>query len=410
MSADTVISVENLGKSYLVGHQAEERDNTLRDALVRSVRNFGRQVKDITRGRQLIQGDSVEEFWALRDLTFEVKQGEVLGIMGRNGAGKSTLLKLLSRITPPTTGRAHIKGRLASLLEVGTGFHPELSGRENIYLNGAILGMKRKEIRSRFDEIVQFAGVEKFLDTPVKRYSSGMYVRLAFAVAAHLEPEILIIDEVLAVGDIEFQRRCLGKMRDVAQSGRTVLLVSHQINSLRSLATRGMILEGGYKTFEGPADDAIHHYTTETIKSLQLPTNPKPNHHGVTLTEFRLEGLQPDGIVRCGQPANLTLAATSPDNPLTEAAVGIYGLTGGRIAHVRFPVRVSSDTYQARLRLDPLWFYPGIYTVNINLFAGRHILYSSHSATALEVADPLDQTFPHVPGGGGMFMPHTILD
>lgn len=201
---------------------------------------------------------SEEEFWALKDVSFEIRRGERVGIIGRNGAGKSTLLKILSRITEPTTGRVEIRGRVASLLEVGTGFHPELTGRENIYLNGAILGMTRREIRSKFDEIVDFAEVEKFLDTPVKRYSSGMYVRLAFAVAAHLEPEILVVDEVLAVGDASFQKKCLGKMEDVAdREGRTVLIVSHQINVIRTLASKGILLASGILAKCGEPEEVI---------------------------------------------------------------------------------------------------------------------------------------------------------
>src|SRR5256886_1490006 len=217
--SQNIITVENLSKKYLVGHKAagEGRDPymALRDVIGRGARNFARKAIDVARGRQILQGDEVEEFWALKDVSFEVKQGEVLGIIGNNGAGKSTLLKILSRITEPNEGRATLRGRVASLLEVGTGFHPELTGRENIFLNGAILGMSRAEISRKFDEIVAFAEIEQFLDTPVKKYSSGMYVRLAFAVAAHLEPEILVVDEVLAVGDAEFQKKCLGKMEDV---------------------------------------------------------------------------------------------------------------------------------------------------------------------------------------------------
>src|SRR6516165_1320991 len=221
--SDAIITVENLSKKYLVRHQPSARGHSgyvaLRDVIGRQVRSLARAAIDAARGRQVLQGDEVEEFWALKDVSFRVKEGEVLGIIGRNGAGKSTLLKIMSRITEPTRGRVVLRGRVSSLLEVGTGFHPELTGRENIYLNGAILGMAKAEIRSKFDEIVAFAEVERFLDTPVKRYSSGMYVRLGVAVAAHLEPEILIIDEVLAVGDAEFQRKCLGKVGEVAFSG-----------------------------------------------------------------------------------------------------------------------------------------------------------------------------------------------
>jgi len=208
--------------------------------------------------------DRDTDFWALRDVSFDVQEGDVVGIIGGNGAGKSTLLKVLSRITEPTSGEARIRGRVASLLEVGTGFHPELSGRENIFLNGTILGMTKGEVRAKFDEIVDFSGIEKFIDTPVKRYSSGMYVRLAFAVAAHLDPEIMIVDEVLAVGDGGFQKKCLGKMKSIHESGRTVLFVSHQLNMLTSLCTRGIVLKHGTVSFDGPVDQAVLHYQTSS--------------------------------------------------------------------------------------------------------------------------------------------------
>lgn len=249
----SAIVVENLGKRYRIGHQV--RHDTLRDALVHGMRRF------LPAPRRDPQAAGREDFWALQDVSFLVEPGEVVGIIGRNGAGKSTLLKILSRITEPTTGRITLNGRVASLLEVGTGFHPELSGRENIYLNGAILGMSRAEIRRKFDEIVAFSEVEKFLDTPVKRYSSGMYVRLAFAVAAHLEPEILIVDEVLAVGDAQFQKKCLGKIQNVARSeGRTVLFVSHNMAAVNSLCARAAFLENGRLVHYGDTTEAVALY------------------------------------------------------------------------------------------------------------------------------------------------------
>jgi lipopolysaccharide transport system ATP-binding protein len=253
--SDVVIRVEGLGKKYALHHETSERYIALRDVIARQAKIAGRLLNPFTLAGQLRQSNrqaaqerfqSEEEFWALKNVSFEIARGERVGIIGRNGAGKSTLLKILSRITEPTTGRVEICGRVASLLEVGTGFHPELTGRENIYLNGAILGMTRREIRSKFDEIVAFAEVEKFLDTPVKRYSSGMYVRLAFAVAAHLEPEILVVDEVLAVGDASFQKKCLGKMEDVAdREGRTILFVSHQMAAIQRLCKTCILLKSG---------------------------------------------------------------------------------------------------------------------------------------------------------------------
>ena len=259
MNNDIAIQVAGLGKKYLIGHQSGRRD-TFRDVLTHAGSSMVRAIGDMVRGRQLGSGGELEEFWALRGLDFEIKRGDVVGIIGRNGAGKSTLLKVLSRITEPSEGQARIRGRVASLLEVGTGFHPELTGRENIFLNGAILGMGRSEIKRKFDEIVDFAGVERFLDTPVKRYSSGMYVRLAFSVAAHLEPEILIVDEVLAVGDSEFQQKCLGKMQDVAGHGRTVLFVSHNMAAVRQLCQHGIYLVAGQCRYVGSINDAIVQY------------------------------------------------------------------------------------------------------------------------------------------------------
>lgn len=255
----TVITAEGLGKSYIIGHKPQEGYATLRDVMANTARHWWSRL----RNPHYHTHEEIEEFWALKNVNFEIKQGDRVGIIGRNGAGKSTLLKILSRITEPTTGKAKINGRVASLLEVGTGFHPELTGCENIFLNGAILGMSRAEIRKKFDEIVDFAEVEKFLDTPVKRYSSGMYVRLAFAVAAHLEPEILIVDEVLAVGDAQFQKKCLGKMGEVSKEGRTVLFVSHNMAAIEQLCSRGITLQNGHKIFEGNTIQAINKYLAE---------------------------------------------------------------------------------------------------------------------------------------------------
>jgi lipopolysaccharide transport system ATP-binding protein len=269
--SDVVIRAEGLGKKYLIGHQAQsESYSALRDVIARAAKGVARSARDMLKGRQLIAGDEIEEFWALKDVNFEIKRGDVVGVIGRNGAGKSTLLKILSRITEPSTGRVEIKGRVASLLEVGTGFHPELSGRENIYLNGAILGMSRGEIKRKFDEIVAFAEVEKFLDTPVKHYSSGMYVRLAFSVAAHLEPEILVVDEVLAVGDAEFQKKCLGKMEEVAGNGRTVLFVSHNMGAIQQLCNRGLLLSCGELKLNTNTDDAIAEYASSVEERYQI--------------------------------------------------------------------------------------------------------------------------------------------
>jgi lipopolysaccharide transport system ATP-binding protein len=243
------ITVEGISKRYRIG-ELQSAYGTLRDSLAASV-------KQLT-GRE--HRPHHEEFWALKDVSFEVAEGEVLGVIGRNGAGKSTLLKVLTRITAPTAGRAEIRGRVGSLLEVGTGFHPELTGRENIYLNGAILGMKRREIQAKLPEIVDFSGVERFIDTPVKRYSSGMYVRLAFSVAAHLEPEILVVDEVLSVGDAEFQARCLGRMEDFSQTGRTVLFVSHNMQAVAQLCDRALWLESGEVVEDGRSEELVAHY------------------------------------------------------------------------------------------------------------------------------------------------------
>lgn len=268
MNSESAISVRDLSKRYRLG--ATISHDTLRDSVADGMRALWHRLRRGSAGADTggaEKAGGVDELWALRDVSFDIPRGEVIGIIGRNGAGKSTLLKILSRITEPTAGEVRIRGRIASLLEVGTGFHPELSGRENILLNGAILGMHRHEILRKFDEIVAFSGVERFIDTPVKRYSSGMYVRLAFAVAAHLEPEILLVDEVLAVGDADFQKKCLGKMGEVARGGRTVLLVSHNMHSVRALCTSALLFDSGRLKENGPAGAVVDQYIQKNIGS-----------------------------------------------------------------------------------------------------------------------------------------------
>lgn len=271
--SNTALRVRNLGKMYQIGSK-QEKYKTFRDAIAQTISTPFRRARDLLRGQAYGAAGLKEEIWALRDISFEVQHGEVLGIIGHNGAGKSTLLKILSQITEPTEGYVDIYGRVGSLLEVGTGFHPELTGRENVYLNGAILGMSRREIDRKFDEIVDFAGVEKFIDTPVKHYSSGMGLRLGFAVAAYLEPDILVVDEVLAVGDAAFQKKCLGKMNEVAEEGRTVLFVSHNMEAINNLCTKTYVLENGMLAYEGDVHASIQYYLKSASNSY---INSKPN-------------------------------------------------------------------------------------------------------------------------------------
>jgi ABC-type polysaccharide/polyol phosphate transport system ATPase subunit len=307
--SDPIIQVENLGKKYIIGHQKQERYTALRDVIANGAKSVGQKL--LTPMGKKVSDPTVEEFWALKDVSFEIKQGDRVGIIGRNGAGKSTLLKILSRITEPTTGRISIKGRVASLLEVGTGFHPELTGRENIYLNGAILGMGKVEIKRKFDEIVAFAEVEKFLDTPVKRYSSGMYVRLAFAVAAHLEPEILIVDEVLAVGDAQFQKKCLGKMEDVAiKEGRTILFVSHNMQAISQLTKRCIMLSEGVNQFDGSTDKAMMRYLLAQREIDEQPAYYEAplNKSGNYVAWARVHTSEPQGVHRWGNAITFEFA------------------------------------------------------------------------------------------------------
>jgi lipopolysaccharide transport system ATP-binding protein len=369
--SNPVISVDNIGKMYSIRHQRNERYQTLRDVITEKARNMLRQ------NRNTGSADRTREnFWALRHIGFEVSQGDVIGIIGRNGAGKSTLLKILSRITEPTEGKVRIKGRVASLLEVGTGFHNELTGRENIFLNGAILGMSRREIRKKFDEIVAFAEVDKFLDTPVKRYSSGMYVRLAFAVAAHLEPEILIIDEVLAVGDAEFQNKCLGKMRDVSSSGRTVLFVSHNMSAVRRLCRSGLYLDKGRIALAGDIERLIETYAagpSSTYTAEDRGDQPRILEVGVTPKAPRCED-EIRVFVRWSLPA---------DYPGIKIGVGVNSVDGQRIFDFT-PADASLETPSMRGVHTAELIIPGgtlmakTYLVSVGLWqtrAGRSTIY-----------------------------------
>ena len=322
--SDSIIKVEGLGKKYVISHEGVAGGYTaLRDVISNKAKRLVKRSNNNLPPK--------EDFWALKDISFEIKKGEAVGIIGRNGAGKSTLLKILSRITEPTTGHIEIFGRVASLLEVGTGFHPELTGRENIFLNGAILGMSRAEIRIKFDEIVDFSGVEKFLDTPVKRYSSGMYVRLAFAVAAHLEPEILVIDEVLAVGDAEFQKKCLGKMEEVSKDGgRTILFVSHQLEAIKQFCSSAIYLKDGRIDSVGETEEIVSNYLSTNaniVGSDKFNTGKE-----VYISGFRIKPLENDHLYPgfpCGFQVDVT-NNTNEDQKL-HIGVGINDKLGARL-------------------------------------------------------------------------------
>jgi lipopolysaccharide transport system ATP-binding protein len=369
--SDAIITVSNLGKKYRITHQGEKpRYTALRDVIAEKARNLFGSRQSAIGNRQ-----SIEDFWALKDVSFEVKRGEVVGIIGRNGAGKSTLLKVLSRITEPTTGRVHLKGRVASLLEVGTGFHPELTGRENIFLNGAILGMSRAEIRRKFDEIVAFSEVEKFLDTPVKRYSSGMYVRLAFAVAAHLEPEILIVDEVLAVGDAEFQKKCLGKMQDVAKGGRTVLFVSHNMAAVQALCGSAIYLKSGTIRTTGQVESVVNEYLLNSDSGeARLLAGPVQIGSDLKLLRFDFHpNPAPSGkAVRFNVEFHAGLAVR-----ITELAVLFHSMQGTRVAIIDLRVcglpaslRVG-QTWRGEGEIQSIHLVEGDYRVGLYIDAGN---------------------------------------
>ncbi len=372
------VRVHNLGKRYVIGGK-QEKYATLRDTIVDVAAAPFRRVRGVLRGESA--AGLKEEIWALKDVSFEVKHGEVVGIIGRNGAGKSTLLKILSRITEPTTGYADVYGRIGALLEVGTGFHPELTGRENIYLNGAILGMSREEIRRKFDEIVDFAGVEKFIDTPVKHYSSGMGLRLGFAVAAHLEPEILIVDEVLAVGDAEFQKKSMGKMSQVAGEGRTVLFVSHNMAAVQQICSRGIVLARGTAVLDEPSHDAVRYYLGSLMS---VPTGTlaartdRVGTGSARLSACRLldEAGQQVEALTSGRQIEIEFEyEVRRYLPILVLAFTIYNHLGVAVTHIASDLDLieldpSVGSWQVRCRIPDLPLPKGEYRIAVNLSHG----------------------------------------
>ncbi len=368
--SNVVVQVENLSKRYRLGEQSQQ--TSLKSAISDGMRSLQRRLTGRSQRRRT--SSQPDEFWALHDVSFDIRQGDRVGIVGRNGAGKSTLLKILSRITEPSQGEVRLRGRVASLLEVGTGFHPELTGRENIFLNGAILGMSKVEIQRKFDEIVAFAEVERFLDTPVKRYSSGMYVRLAFAVAAHLEPEILIVDEVLAVGDVQFQTKCLGKMQDVAQDGRTVLFVSHNMAAVRQLCTSAILLQKGQLIMVGTGEQVVSRFLSSSHTSDANVRRISP--YGIELVEATLEDAdrQPTRSLVFNRDYTLRIALKGHE-PLMNCGVVVNVFDSvGTLVSTLCSTEEGVAPFTLRDRLDvtfdlpQLPLFPGEYRASVYIF------------------------------------------
>jgi lipopolysaccharide transport system ATP-binding protein len=399
MSSATAIRAEGVGKQFVIG-AARPRHNTLRDRIAASAGRISQRIRSV--GERSARGASQERFWALSDVTFEVARGDTLGIIGHNGAGKSTLLKILSRITEPTTGEIALRGRVGALLEVGTGFHSELTGRENVYLNGAILGMTRAEIGRKFEEIVAFAEVERFIDTPVKHYSSGMYLRLGFAVAAHLEPEILIVDEVLAVGDASFQKKCLGKMGEVAREGRTVIFVSHNMGAVRSLCAQGIVLERGRVATSGSIQACLNYYAAQHHRLLSTSW-VRPDHwqRGALTIEsasHEVHGTQPHLRLEM----QIELASRAVHKPAM-IAVDIRSLDGTPVMQAMpegepFLAPVS-EGHRLRLTIDLLGLIPGQYSTSIWL--------GSHNESTMDTANEIAMFEVHESPAPGRTYPHT---
>jgi len=386
------LKVQNLSKQYQLRHQKQERYVSLRDVITNKAVRAWEGVRDIGRAQSRLVDPTTETFWALKDVNLEFEQGDRIGIIGRNGAGKSTLLKLLSRITDPTTGKISINGRISSLLEVGTGFHPELTGRENVYLNGAILGMRHSEIKRKFDEIVVFADVEKFLDTPVKHYSSGMYMRLAFAVAAHLDPEILVIDEVLAVGDAQFQKKCLGKMKEVGSQGRTVLFVSHNMDAITAFCNRGIVLGHGQVIFDGDVAGARSEYLSHSVSTnVSVENNAGRGGSGGVRVEW--VGIEmPDGRseITVRDPLLVGLKAFVAEELRSrkdiQVAFGIDSEDGVRhftflSSWIDFVLDASAGSIDLQWYIDSVPFVPGRYLISATvLYQGETLDSVQHCA------------------------------
>jgi lipopolysaccharide transport system ATP-binding protein len=409
-----ILEVRGVSKKYVLG-RTRQRHDTMRDFIVGAMR----APIDVLRGKGSLQDP---QFWALRDVSFDVNPGDVLGIVGRNGAGKSTLLKIMSRITDPTAGSITVRGRLSSLLEVGTGFHPELTGRENIYLNGAILGMRKAEITAKFDEIVEFSEIEKFLDTPVKRYSSGMFVRLAFSVAAHLDPEILVVDEVLAVGDMAFQKKCLGKMSEVSQGGRTVLFVSHNMAAVQNLCATAIVLNEGRLVFQGASKDAIDFYlhstSGEASQGHVIDVSRVPRRAGLLpvlqRVEFYTAGKTPvRGTLPMGAPLQMRIHfdLEKPTEKI-EVGIGFDSMFGQRIftAHTSFEPgcfyeeQVGPQTYVCNI--PSLTLVPGEYSVRVWVDASRDSLDIVDDAARIQIIESDYYGTGRVPWNGAFVLEH----
>ena len=413
------ISVEGLGKRYVISHRVPQRYRTLRDELAEKIRGAFARAGD----RFSVSLPAKEDFWAVRDVSFEVHEGDRVGIIGRNGAGKSTVLKMLSRITEPTEGRIALQGRVASLLEVGTGFHPELTGRENIFLNGSILGMKRQEIRAKFDEIVSFSEVEKFLDTPVKRFSSGMYVRLAFSVAAHLEPEILIVDEVLAVGDSEFQRKCMGKMESATRDGRTILFVSHNMNAIRRLCNNAILLEAGRIAAIGPSDEVCHRYLAaqqdlfqQTVVREQILKFPHDPSFRLENVEILQSGTPVSGPIVNGTPIQIRIAyRLTEDLSGLRVFVDVFDEFGDLLFRTFHDDRAEtipemrSGQYVSELTIPASLLAPGMYTVSVKagIYRKRYTIPEDGVKLPLQVehTSEYNRAYPGDPIRGKLCMP-----